>query len=100
MCLLQASRGIYRGRLYALRVGSATRDGPTHRSTAYSCDREVQRRGEEVGAQWRKELIFNRFSYNRGLAAGEEVGEDDGGDGLDYYGGAEGEADIVAAGDI
>ena len=82
ICLLQASEGIGRGRPYSIRVGSATRDSPTYLSTAYSCDQDAQR------------------AWPVGLAAAEEVGEDEGGDGLDDYGGAEGEADVVAAGDI
>ena len=81
MCLLQASEGIDRGRPYSIRVGSATRDSPTHLSKAYSHDQDAQR------------------AWPVGLASAEEVGEDEGGDGLDDYGGAEGEADVVAAGD-
>lgn len=42
MCLLQTSEGIGRGRPYSIRVGSATRDSPTHLSTAYSCDQDTQ----------------------------------------------------------
>ena len=126
MCLLQTSEGIGRGRPYSIRVGSATRDSPTHLSTAYSCDQDTQSNWYQKKQTSQTFRCFDwlvRFdelsdrSNNRtgrleagggavrrawpvGLAAAEEVGEDEGGDGLDYYWGAEGEADIVAAGDI